>query len=93
MKSCVDNTAVSGSANKLFTTSKPLKKNIHLLRELHLANLRLDLEWIATENSMTDRISRDCLHFADLNHKECSVVLSALVSVLRKEKLSEQNKV
>ena len=63
IRSLVDNAAVLGSANKLFTTSQPLNRFIHILvKELHLANLKMDLEWIATdENKLADDISRNVM--------------------------------
>ena len=83
VRSFVDNAAVLGSANKLFTTSQPLNKCIHiLLKELHLSNLRLDLEWIATdENNMADDISRNNLAWlSKVSNVACDISLDDLVS-------------
>ena len=83
IRSFVDNAAVLGSANKLFTTSEPLTRFIHvLLKELHLSNLRLDLEWIATdENSSADDISRNKMHWtSSVPNFECHVHLNELMS-------------
>ena len=83
IRSFVDNAAVLGSANKLFTTSQPLNRFIHLLlKELHLANLRMDLEWIATdENNLADDISRNNLKWLDqIPNRECHLCLSDLMS-------------
>ena len=83
IRSFVDNAAVLGSANKLFTTSEPLNRFVHiLLKELHLANLRMDLEWIATdENDLADAISRNNLNCLEaFPNRECQVFLSDLMS-------------
>ena len=83
IRSFVDNAAVLGSANKLFTTSEPLNRFIHvLLKELHLSNLRLDLEWIATdENNLADDISRNKMHWtSSVPNFECHVHLNELMS-------------
>lgn len=83
IRSFVDNAAVLGSANKLFTTSEPLNRFVHLLlKELHLANLRMDLEWIATdENDLADAISRNNLQWLEkFPNRECPVFLHDLMS-------------
>ena len=83
IRSLVDNAAVLGSANKLFTTSQPLNRFIHILvKELHLANLKMDLEWIATdENKLADDISRNVMDWcSNIPNRECQVLLSDLMS-------------
>ena len=72
-----------GSANKLFTTSQPLNRFIHILvKELHLANLKMDLEWIATdENKLADDISRNIMDWCShIPNRECKILLSDLLS-------------